>query len=212
MKYLDKNGCLFIGSALQTDSISRFFQQSPLSRTKRPRVYHHLPRFLHAIELRRPLPAHPQSRHRLNEIPGLDVVAASTPLYRPPQLHNCFRKGLATPVYFFSFRRAQSSNEADCANRAGFDGLNEKRGDGIAGDRGGNRAIGPSQVLREVAVGYAFLQFAVREPFPIWSSQASLVYEKVDAAHTLRLSTLMTECGVIFCDGIDGLCGGTFGS
>lgn len=48
-----------------------------------------------------------------------------------------------------------------------------------------------------------FLQFAVREPFPSKSSQASLVFGRVDAAHPLRLRSFMPESGVIFSDGIE---------
>lgn len=49
----------------------------------------------------------------------------------------------------------------------------------------------------------AFLQFAVREPFPSKSSQASLVYGRVDASHPLKLRSFMPENGVIFSDGIE---------
>lgn len=48
-----------------------------------------------------------------------------------------------------------------------------------------------------------WLQFAVREPFPSRSSQAGLVFGRVDAAHPLRLRSLMPENGVIFSDGIE---------
>lgn len=49
----------------------------------------------------------------------------------------------------------------------------------------------------------SYLQFAVREPFPSKSSQASLVFGRVDAAHPLRLRSFMPENGVIFSDGIE---------
>ncbi len=48
-----------------------------------------------------------------------------------------------------------------------------------------------------------WLQFAVREPFPSKHSQAGLVFGRVDAAHPLRLRSLMPENGVIFSDGIE---------
>lgn len=48
-----------------------------------------------------------------------------------------------------------------------------------------------------------YLQFAVREPFPSRSSQATLVFGRVDAAHRLTLRSFMPESGVIFSDGIE---------
>lgn len=48
-----------------------------------------------------------------------------------------------------------------------------------------------------------WLQFAVREPFPSRSSQASLVFGRVDAGHPLTLRSFMPESGVIFSDGIE---------
>jgi NAD kinase len=47
------------------------------------------------------------------------------------------------------------------------------------------------------------LRFAVREPFPSRSSQASLVYGRLAKSETLRLRSLMPENGVIFSDGIE---------
>ena len=49
----------------------------------------------------------------------------------------------------------------------------------------------------------SFLQFAVREPFPSRSSQATLVFGRVDSGHHLRLRSFMPESGVIFSDGIE---------
>jgi NAD kinase len=48
-----------------------------------------------------------------------------------------------------------------------------------------------------------FLQFAVREPFPSKTSQASLAFGRVAAGQQLRLRSLMPENGVIFSDGIE---------
>jgi NAD kinase len=47
------------------------------------------------------------------------------------------------------------------------------------------------------------LQFAVREPFPSRTSQASLVFGRVGADDRLTLRSLMPENGVIFSDGIE---------
>ncbi|WKB55011.1 sugar kinase [Eleftheria terrae] len=47
------------------------------------------------------------------------------------------------------------------------------------------------------------LVFAVREPFPSRSSQATLVYGAVQAGQPLRLRSRMPEQGVIFSDGIE---------
>ena len=47
------------------------------------------------------------------------------------------------------------------------------------------------------------LHFAVREPFPSRSSQASLVCGRLTKSETLRLRSLMPENGVIFSDGIE---------
>lgn len=47
------------------------------------------------------------------------------------------------------------------------------------------------------------LRFAVREPFPSRTTQASLVFGTVDAKSPLRLRSLMSGQGVIFSDGIE---------
>ncbi|RMX04293.1 sugar kinase [Corticibacter populi] len=47
------------------------------------------------------------------------------------------------------------------------------------------------------------LLFAVREPFPSRSSQATVVFGKVDAQQPLRLRSRMPDGGVIFSDGIE---------
>jgi NAD kinase len=47
------------------------------------------------------------------------------------------------------------------------------------------------------------LQFAVREPFPSRTSQASLVFGRVGGGERLTLRSLMPENGVIFSDGIE---------
>lgn len=47
------------------------------------------------------------------------------------------------------------------------------------------------------------LTFAVREPFPSRSSQASLVYGRVDGQHPLTLRSRMPQAGVIFSDGVE---------
>lgn len=48
-----------------------------------------------------------------------------------------------------------------------------------------------------------FLQFAVREPFPSRSSEATLVFGRIQAGSALRLRSQMPEHGVIFSDGIE---------
>lgn len=47
------------------------------------------------------------------------------------------------------------------------------------------------------------LQFAVREPFPSRSSQATLVCGSIDKRDPLSVTSLMAENGVIFSDGIE---------
>jgi NAD kinase len=47
------------------------------------------------------------------------------------------------------------------------------------------------------------LRFAVREPFPSRTTQASLVFGTVDAKSPLKLRSLMAGQGVIFSDGIE---------
>jgi NAD kinase len=47
------------------------------------------------------------------------------------------------------------------------------------------------------------LTFAVREPFPTRSSQATLVYGAVTRTQSLRLRSRMSEHGVIFSDGME---------
>ena len=48
-----------------------------------------------------------------------------------------------------------------------------------------------------------FLQYAVREPFPSRSSQANMVFGRIDAGSVLTLRSQMPENGVIFSDGIE---------
>ena len=48
-----------------------------------------------------------------------------------------------------------------------------------------------------------FLQYAVREPFPSRSSQATMVFGRIDAGSALTLRSHMPENGVIFSDGIE---------
>ena len=49
----------------------------------------------------------------------------------------------------------------------------------------------------------AALRFAVREPFPSRTTQASLVFGTIDAKSPLKLRSLMAGQGVIFSDGIE---------
>jgi NAD kinase len=48
-----------------------------------------------------------------------------------------------------------------------------------------------------------FLYFTVREPFPSRSSQAELVFGRVDHGNILRLTSQMPDYGVIFSDGVE---------
>ncbi len=70
----------------------------------------------------------------------------------------------------------------------------------IASAFGGNRA---RATYAPQAWDSAELHFAVREPFPSRSSQASLVCGRLTKSETLRLRSLMPESGVIFSDGIE---------
>ncbi len=47
------------------------------------------------------------------------------------------------------------------------------------------------------------LYFTVREPFPSRSTQASLVFGRIDDASPLRLTSQMPDYGVIFSDGVE---------
>jgi hypothetical protein len=62
---------------------------------------------------------------------------------------------------------------------------------------------GPAEAYRPLAWKADFLQFAVREPFPSKSSQATLAFGRVRAGESLRLRSLMPENGVVFSDGIE---------
>ncbi len=62
---------------------------------------------------------------------------------------------------------------------------------------------GASATYAPQAWDSAELRFAVREPFPSRSSQASLVCGRLTKSETLRLRSLMPENGVIFSDGIE---------
>lgn len=59
------------------------------------------------------------------------------------------------------------------------------------------------QAYRPWDWGAPELRFAVREPFPSRSSQATLIYGAVANGERLRLRSLMPENGVIFSDGIE---------
>lgn len=48
-----------------------------------------------------------------------------------------------------------------------------------------------------------FLYYSVREPFPSKSSQATMVFGKVDKEKPLKITSLMGENGVIFSDGLE---------
>lgn len=48
-----------------------------------------------------------------------------------------------------------------------------------------------------------YLYFTVREPFPSRSSQAGLVFGRIEQDQSLRLTSLMPDYGVIFSDGIE---------
>lgn len=48
-----------------------------------------------------------------------------------------------------------------------------------------------------------YLYFSVREPFPSKTTQANLVFGRVDEGHTLKILSQMPENGVIFSDGIE---------
>lgn len=48
-----------------------------------------------------------------------------------------------------------------------------------------------------------YLYFTVREPFPSRSSQAGLVFGRIEAGQSLRLVSLMPDYGVIFSDGVE---------
>lgn len=61
----------------------------------------------------------------------------------------------------------------------------------------------PPPAWQPMAWDAPFLCYAVREPFPSRSSQATLVFGRVDTARPLKLSSLMPENGVIFSDGIE---------
>lgn len=47
------------------------------------------------------------------------------------------------------------------------------------------------------------LEFAVREPFPSKTSQASLVFGQIESGESLRIRSRMPDNGVIFSDGIE---------
>jgi len=59
------------------------------------------------------------------------------------------------------------------------------------------------QSYRPVPWDAPYLQFAVREPFPSVSTQASLVCGRIDDRSPLTVRSLMPEHGVIFSDGIE---------
>src|SRR5262249_60171464 len=63
------------------------------------------------------------------------------------------------------------------------------------------RDLGPRAMARPWAAPE--LTFAVREPFPSKSSQASLICGRIAPPAELHLRSLMPEGGVIFSDGIE---------
>jgi hypothetical protein len=50
------------------------------------------------------------------------------------------------------------------------------------------------------------LVFVVREPFPSRTSQATLVYGRIDEKRLLSVRSRMPESGVIFSDGMEADC------
>jgi NAD kinase len=48
-----------------------------------------------------------------------------------------------------------------------------------------------------------YLYFAVREPFPSRSSQATIVFGRIENGQTLQLTSQMPDYGVIFSDGVE---------
>lgn len=69
----------------------------------------------------------------------------------------------------------------------------------IAGAYGG----GAMQAYSSWAWDADMLRYAVREPFPSKSSQATMIYGSVRAGQKLVMRSLMPENGVIFSDGIE---------
>jgi len=69
----------------------------------------------------------------------------------------------------------------------------------------GKRPSKSMQALREH--GFAWesphLYYTVREPFPSRSSQAGLVFGRIEPGEALRLTSLMPDFGVIFSDGVE---------
>jgi NAD kinase len=72
---------------------------------------------------------------------------------------------------------------------------------GIAAALSGRRA--PAAGYKSQPWDSDQLQFAVREPFPSKTTQASLVYGQITGNTPLRLRSLMAENGVIFSDGME---------
>lgn len=61
------------------------------------------------------------------------------------------------------------------------------------------------KVERNKQAGWSsnYLYFSVREPFPSKTTQANLVFGRIDEGHTLKILSQMPENGVIFSDGME---------
>jgi len=76
----------------------------------------------------------------------------------------------------------------------------------LAGARGIGEALGLSvetDILNQFGWDSDYLYYTVREPFPSRSSDATLVFGRIDSGQPMRLISQMPENGVIFSDGIE---------
>ncbi|MFB5675910.1 sugar kinase [Paenibacillus terreus] len=75
---------------------------------------------------------------------------------------------------------------------------------GIAGSVAHSEAAAlPSLDIGHFQWDSPYLLFTVREPFPSRSTEAGLVFGKIDAGNPLRIVSQMPENGVIFSDGVE---------
>ncbi|MFM9279766.1 diacylglycerol kinase catalytic domain-containing protein [Paenibacillus jiagnxiensis] len=75
---------------------------------------------------------------------------------------------------------------------------------GIAGSLAySEAAVVPGLDLGHFHCDSSYLLFTVREPFPSRSTEAGLVFGKIDAGNPLRIVSQMPENGVIFSDGVE---------
>jgi NAD kinase len=160
---------------------------------------HELPAVLRDVVVgKRPMKAVSMAEARLSDGQVLDAV---NDLFVGPQSHTSARYEIALGER----HEVQSSSGLIVATGMGSTAWLKSIVTGAMGVAAAYAAdhTAPASSYAPLPWDSEVLQFAVREPFPSRSSQASLICGRIERAEALRLRSLMPEGGVIFSDGIE---------